>query len=302
MFFDTLISLGIYLGLAILYIFSLPLLGKLNFISKRFYCNIVFIDDFFSREQYLFWILLFPFALWIASIVFYFLGVEFLVPNLWLSVFFFWIILFFYIVVLLERGLLLSKKDFLLISILSSFTTLAFNVFFYKRGLEFLLPPNNIEWFWIPLFGFIIFSVWESRRRHIVINSKHEKRIELYIDRKLEEFKEKYGDLFKNLNKEQRELLLAILIVENYNRPRFIRFVERIFSFTGLIKSTGIAQFSNKRLTDRESVDALRKEIIRRCGKKIDLETVISFLNFYNGKNYYKIVLRTIELLKKRKI
>lgn len=288
----TINSIIIYFLLALLFRFVLPIFGSLNFISREFYHNIILVNDYFSRKQYLFWILLFPFSLWLISIIFYFFSLDLLVKNTWLTALMFWIILYVDIVFVLKRSLLLSKNNFVTLALVSVLITFLFNQLFYNSGFESLLPQESL-WFWTILFAFVISSFWY---RHRTITDNSNERIKNYIHKKSDEFTQEYNDILKDLNETQKDIILSILIVEDYNRPKNLRVCERIFSYIGLAKTTGIAQISQKGLSDVDSVQLLRKKIQEDL-KDVDfnLSKIRSFLKKYNGSNYDDMILTVLQ-------
>ncbi len=286
----------IYFVIAVLFMLILPILGRLNFISKEFYHNIILINDFFSYKQYLFWILLFPFSLWLISIILY-LSNPNLIPNLWVSTLFFWIILYTYIVLILGRNKLLSKNNFIIVASLSVLVTFIFNQVFYDRGLDSLLPQNSI-WFWIALFMFVISSLWYKRK---TIADDSMDRVQSYIQTVANKFREKYRGLLEDMSDTENNLFLAILMVENYNRPKFIRIFEYLVSYIGLAKTTGVAQISKKGLTDFESARILKNKIKSDYrGGSFRLKEVQDFLKSYNGAEYSEMVLSVLQNLDNR--
>jgi hypothetical protein len=70
-------------------------------------------------------------------------------------------------------------------------------------------------------------------------------------------------------NPELREVVLAIILFENFNRPRFIRLIERIY--IGVFNkptSIGIMQVtSSKNITDLESVKIGTKTLLNKYTK-----------------------------------
>lgn len=286
----------LYLAIALFFLIVLPILGRLNFISKEFYHNIILINDFFSYKQYLFWILLFPFGLWLISIVLYLVGFN-SVENIWISTILFWGILYVYIVFLLGRELLLSKRNFIVIALVSALTTFIFNKVFYSQGLDFLLPQNSI-WFWTILFAFVISSFWY---KHKTVANNSTDRIQSYLQTTADKFREKYKELLEDLSDTRKNLFLAIIIVENYNRPKFIRIFERLLSYSGLAKTTGLAQISKIGLTDLESTRLLKNKIKTDYKKEdFNLNGVRDFLKDYNGTEYAEMVLAVLQNLDKR--
>lgn len=285
---------SIYFILAIFFRFILPIFGSLNFISSEFYRSIILVNDYFSRKQYLFWVLFFPFSLWLVSIVFYLLDFSLLVKNIWLVAVLFWIILYVDIIFFLKRGLLLSRKNFITIALLSILVTLFFDKQFYNNGLESLLPQESF-WFWAILFAFIISLFWYG---HKTITDDSNERIECYIHTNIKKFEKDYASILEGLSISQKKLLLAILVVENYNRPKSVRIFEKLFSYIGLAKTTGIAQISQKGLSDFDSVKLLKKKVQQEYKEvEFDLDNVRNFLKNYNGNHYDEIVLAVLQII-----
>ena len=191
-----------------------------------------------------------------------------------------------------------SRNNFFTIALLSIFITFIFSWLFYRQGIEVLLPQNSI-WFWTIVFTFLISSFWYKHTSVIAEDSA--KRVENYTKTKLAEFQKKYTKNLANLSDCQKKVLLAILIVENYNRPKFIRVFERLLSFVGLAKTTGLAQISQRGLSDYDSVCLLKEKIQSEYQvNDFDLEKVREFVRNYNGNNYDDMVLAVLQNLDSR--
>ena len=54
---------------------------------------------------------------------------------------------------------------------------------------------------------------------------------------------------------EEKNIVLSVLIYENFNRHLFIRILEKVMFFTQKVKTTGIMQVSSEKyLSDEESI------------------------------------------------
>lgn len=285
----------IYFITALIFLFVVPILGRLNFISKEYYHSIILIKDFFTYKNYLFWVLIFPFALWFVSLFFY-LWNPILVNNIWFVSFIFWILLFIYITIILQRGTLLVKIHFFTTALLSIMVTFIFNYTFYTKGLEFLLPSQN-WWFWVATFFFIISSITNRHKISMVNNS--DELISCYIEERRQSFEKKYNNPINGLRNFEKNILIAMLIVEDYNRPLLLRVFERWLSYFNLTKTTGIAQINKKGLSDPESVKLLRDEIevFFEKNDNLNLDKAQEFFIKINGQNYNKMVLAVLENL-----
>ena len=98
----------------------------------------------------------------------------------------------------------------------------------------------------------------------------------------------------------EQSILLSILIVEDYNRPKMLRFLERWLSYFGFAKTTGIAQTQGKNLSDQESVNLLRQKILDSFRNKPTISDVRTFLNEYNGGGYDEMVLAVLQNIDRR--
>jgi hypothetical protein len=103
---------------------------------------------------------------------------------------------------------------------------------------------------------------------------KSKLRKDKYIDRSYVDFKHKFGNIITlNAYTLDVEILsYAIMLQENFNRPKIARFVERIF---GPLKGTatyGIMQVeSTKPLSDAESVEAGVKRLNELHRKTLEI-------------------------------
>lgn len=190
------------------------------------------------------------------------------IPNI-INVIYFYLILRVLAIVLYERILVVNWWRILLYySLILWFSTLIYSRFITK--IEDLLPDfsqiKNEIWILIIVF---IYQIGNKIGQEDIKDREYEiatyyfpelkRRKKRYILRKHNEF---YKDYYKIINKisnnndQLRELILAIILFENFNRPRFIRILERIKLFIlGTKTSIGIMQInSTKNISDIESV------------------------------------------------
>jgi hypothetical protein len=139
-----------------------------------------------------------------------------------------------------------------------SIVTLSFLVYDkiirYKKNLlpDFASMANEL---WIIIIVFI-FQLLNSIE---LPTEGTEKRTNAYLNEKFNLFKKKYHPIIKhNTKNEALEIIAyAILIYEDFNRPKIARWVEYIsFYFTKKLHSLGVMQFpTEKYINDVESVD-----------------------------------------------
>ena len=129
----------------------------------------------------------------------------------------------------------------------------------------YLLPTKQelatAMWLGVVAFIYKIFNEASFLRENT--GSK----IEPYLKNHYFYFKYKYGHIIDSevRNEIEKTLVYAILIYENFNRGKLIRFFEKIFFFTGRIKTTGIMQVqSNNYLSDTESVSLGTQKLLNK--------------------------------------
>lgn len=169
--------------------------------------------------------------------------------SVWL---FFWQ---FVIVLLLGRVRLLNLGKFVVYHLVSVFLSFLVTRYAIAKGLTFLVPDEaNFRtelWFIVILFFFHIAEKlpldqvrWERRKRR-------------YLQINYAQLKSRYGKFLLGHDLLFQHVVFGIMLFENYNRSRLLRWLERRLFFFGRAKSTGIMQVqSNKVLSDEESVQA----------------------------------------------
>jgi len=189
------------------------------------------------------------------TIPLYILGLEEFIKNIWLIAV--WYAIFsFGIVMVLNRLPLINKPLYFAVQIGAIGLAYAFYSLALSRGLEFVLPDNaNFRtelWFVILIFFYSLLNSYEPD-----VTGYYNRREKL-IQRKYKTLSRRYGRIVNELSKEDefiKDLIYSVMIVEDLNRNKVIRTLERwLFPF-GLSKSTGIMQVvSEKPLSDEESI------------------------------------------------
>ncbi|WP_233898068.1 hypothetical protein [Tenacibaculum piscium] len=107
---------------------------------------------------------------------------------------------------------------------------------------------------WIIIIIFLFHTLNQVR----FSSDKTIKRKQNYLESRLSLFKEKYGDLVndKITNEKLKSIIYAIMIYEDFNRPKAIRLVENIrFKLTKKKHSLGLMQVqTTEYINDKESV------------------------------------------------
>lgn len=141
-----------------------------------------------------------------------------------------------------------------------------------------------------------------------------QKRKENYLVKRHSYFKEKYGILIEKHTKNEilECIVYAILIYEDFNRPKVARIIENInFKITKKPHTLGVMQvFSKKLINDYESVKLGTKKIVRAYKKfqKINLDDDVFYFehyainyiikNYNGGNSYTNEVSQLFEIIK----
>lgn len=144
-------------------------------------------------------------------------------------------------------------------------------------------PASLVEQLWlvIILFLYSVLNKVEPSRK------KTELRINRYITKRYLQFRIDYEHLLNDTGAFQKAVLYSIMIFEDFNRPRFARFLEKILYRRSTNKHTyGIMQVtSNRFLTDEESIVMAIERI------QADLQETLKSCKIKNlPKSEYKLV------------
>lgn len=131
-----------------------------------------------------------------------------------------------------------------------------------------------------------------------------------YIAIRYDEFRKAYGELIydKFSNKLLELTIFSIMIYEDYNRPKFVRFFERTI-FSHISKSTGLMQISSDSiLSDYESVELAISQLSESFKKESSLKKdedpyyIIRRVirNYNKDSDYISDVLSVMEVMAKR--
>lgn len=174
------------------------------------------------------------------------------------------------LIVLYERILIVNQlRIFLHYLSIVVISNIIYNNFI--ESLDTLLPDfsqiKNEIWILIILFIYKIGNglderipnneIYETSKAYLPEIKSRKRR---YILRKHSTLNQEYGKHIDDLSKQNdsfRLIILSILIYENFNRPRIIRFIERVWVRITKKKTTqGIMQISsNKPIDDLQSVN-----------------------------------------------
>jgi hypothetical protein len=127
--------------------------------------------------------------------------------------------------------------------------------YIYIRNNEFLLPAANDigKAIW---FGILVF-LYQIINKMSILSASQRKRKKKYIEKMMTDVETKYSDYIQSYKhtKNLYSLIIAVIIYEQFNRPKFARIIERMLFWTGRVKTSGIMQAkSEEYLSDTESI------------------------------------------------
>ena len=168
-------------------------------------------------------------------------------------------------------------------------------IYVFVDSLGSILPSKATlrDQMWI----LIVIFIYQVLNRQQFNRTGTEERKKRYALRKYHAFTKKYSEIV-DANSEyvvDADLLYAIMIVENYNRPPLVRFVENLkFRITHKRMSLGIMQVqTDKIMDDKESIKQAaeiiakhrREYILERENKESgSLGTLFEYINWMAGK------------------
>lgn len=192
-----------------------------------------------------------PICIVVISIILYLAGHENLTWQIWLSAVWY-LLLQTVLIAILERWSLVSKSKFIVFHAAS----IALSYYVYSalivKGVEHLLPDGaNLRTdIWLLIVAFL-YGVFHSIPEN---HNRFEERKKKYITRRLKVFEEKYSVELKKYDSLFQNILLAVMLYEDFNRPRVVRFIESLVG----AKTQGIMQVSGAQ-TDEESIRSRRQ-------------------------------------------
>ena len=226
-----------------------------------------------------------PIGIVVASILLYSLKFDQAVRNIWMvSVCYF--MLQSLLLIALGRWMLVSKGKFLTFHLISVLLSYYLYVALIVKGLEHLLPDEaNLRTdLWLLIVGFF-YGMFRAIPENAGIFVRRKNK---YISSKSKRFKEKYKSSFKDYGPLFLDILLAIMIYEDFNRPKLARMAEWFFRS----KTRGIMQVKGAK-TDEDSITLAAKllrqdfSVIERTkeGSSERYTVLYSLFTSYNPKN-----------------
>lgn len=253
----------------------------------------------------------------VAAILQSYVSQEFL-ASLWMLVPFFWCWRLLY---MFCKGVLsfLNRRyelaAFLLSLLLGEGVLYGIILPLAEQGEGVWLPVTALrDALWFSILAYLAKTAWDIMSRAFTGENLYplQRRIR-YVEKKYAAFQKKYGAHIQaraafrcaKLGQAEREELIrtvyAVMIYENYNRPRLMRLAERFLKrtlFRHRIMSLGIMQVRTDRLiTDLESID-LAMELLAAPFLSGDVNPVYEAVSRYNdGEDYPEEAMGILDML-----
>ena len=202
-------------------------------------------------------ILIVPVSVIVISILLFLLGGHQFVNNIWyISIIFF--VIQTLLIIALGRWRLVNKVKYFIFHGISILLTFYIYSFAISKGIDYLLPDmDNFRsdmWLVVIIFMYGVFrSIPEN-------TTEFNKRKSAYIHAKGSFFRHKYRIAFDQYDDFLVDVLVAIMVYENYNRPYLARQIEKIVSS----KTKYIMQVANV-TSDIESIENAAQNLAPLC-------------------------------------
>ena len=142
-------------------------------------------------------------------------------------------------------------------------------LYFTVSKVDNILPDPksllNEMWILMILFIYNVINRLQPSDNNAINRKEH------YIKKKYLKYKKEYNYIIKNIchNQFYEATTYAIMIYENFNRPKFVRFIEKIyFHITKKPITLGIMQVRTKKLIDDETSIVMAIDIIKKATLK----------------------------------
>lgn len=198
----------------------------------------------------------------------------------------FWI--FRIVFVIAMKRLLLSNNAYIFITAISSISLSVCVYLISQKDGEFFLPEKGdlVSQFWIIVAVFV-YNTFNEIQKNSGNIFKRRKKLEEYVKTQLKEFLCKFKNTIFSVTEDKHitEIILSIMVVENFNRPSTLRYFENIFP--SLFKTKGIMQVTHlEKLSDVESVK-IGSELIKEYYMCV-IQTYSSDFKFWMVKDIAK--------------
>lgn len=271
---------GVHFLLAVFLFFIINFLGKESYSNG--YVSLSIFEKIESAPIFNFTLRILSPLVYIIliSTFFYFLKSDYFINNIFLVSFYYVFIRFFSLFLLQRHTLINWVQELFFATLIISFSLIIYDPLIINK--DNLLPSLDSikEELWFGIF-FFLYKIFNNKETFIKFSNKDKKN--KYIYNKYKSFKNKYKPyIYFDGNIKLQKLAYSIIIVENFNRPFFIRIIENFLFKMGKAKSLGIMQVNTaKKINDLESI---------KLGCSILNNRYLELLIEYNSQDepYYK--------------
>lgn len=271
--------------LAIILHFVSASLGQSEYSIERGYRSITDIHKEKTYFSFIYGILLCLVYILIISALSHLAGLDCLLKDIYLISIFYFIFRIILIALILQRWKILNKFEFFSQAIISILLSFILYKGYVEKNIDNLLkfPDDIVAQLWIITFVFIIGVINKIKDKNYDFPTS----IANYTQKQYIYFKSKFDNLLKSLGKKEQNIILAIMIYENFQRPKFVRIIENTLHRLNNASSTGIMQIQNtkKIFSDENSVSFVIEKLRKLPEEKRTLEYLVR--NIYNQTDEY---------------
>ncbi len=206
----------------------------------------------------------------ILSGIFYECNLNQFVEDVYLISVFYYIVRIVYLTIILGRGELQDWRAEIIVAGIGILLTWSlYEVFLTKTEDIFISMESLRDGIWTAFIIFIFVVIREYIYNYTYIDMEKEKIIkEKYIAKKYEKFRNKYGEIINEKDEEISNLVYAIMINEDFNRPSIIRMLENIKVLLGKEATLGIMQVKSKVIINNKTSVKNGYKLIKKYYKK----------------------------------
>jgi len=194
-----------------------------------------------------------------------------------------------------DRFILLNWSKEIILGVIIVLTNWGVTMHLLKDRTSLLPDPANvISELWVLMGLYLFYALNQIRLGEDQnIQRKHK-----HLISKASQYLIKYDDLIstQTSNEKLKTLILAVMVYENFNRPRVARVLENFCGKIGLARSFGLMQVTSAHpLTDRQSVDLGVKKLVTRWEREkvvyheysAEYKTAYEVIKDYNADDDY---------------
>lgn len=223
---EIVICLTIYALIAILFFYLSLKVGRILLLYKDGYQPIASIEPDNSVGFNLIYRIIFtPVLILFASIALIVIKQNVLIDNLWVVALLV-VLLQLMTIIAMNRIDLLNKKLYAAYALISILMSITITQLIKDESLDNLLP--EMKDIFLELLLAVLAFIYGIIRQIPERMSDYQARKSRYVMNRYRKLSKRFGSLLEDKNKIVRLIVFAIMIYEDYNRPKIVRMVEKI--------------------------------------------------------------------------